>query len=74
MQHAHSIDHLQHSHVFDEGNPLVERNTLWAVVLTAGMMVIEITGGWMFNSMALLADGWHMSSHTLALGLSLLAT
>jgi cation diffusion facilitator family transporter len=37
------------------------------------MMVVEITGGWYYNSMALLADGWHMSSHTVALGLSLLA-
>lgn len=62
-----------HSHVFDEGNPLAERNTRWAVVLTALMMVAEITGGWLFNSMALLADGWHMSSHALALGLSVLA-
>lgn len=62
-----------HSHVFNEGNPLAERNTLWAVVLTTIMMVIEIAGGWLFNSMALLADGWHMSSHALALGLSVLA-
>ena len=63
----------RHSHVFDEGNPLAERNTRWVVVLTALMMVAEIFGGWMYNSMALLADGWHMSSHTLALGLSVLA-
>ena len=62
-----------HSHVFDEGNPLAERNTRWAVLLTAAMMVAEIVGGWLFNSMALLADGWHMSSHALALGLSVLA-
>ena len=62
-----------HSHAFDEGNPLAERKTLWAVLLTALMMVVEITGGWVFNSMALLADGWHMSSHALALGLSVLA-
>ena len=62
-----------HSHRFDEGNPLAERNTLPAVVLTAVMMVVEIAGGWYYNSMALLADGWHMSSHTLALGLSLVA-
>jgi cation diffusion facilitator family transporter len=62
-----------HSHVFDEGNPLAQRRTLWAVILTAIMMVAEISGGWVFNSMALLADGWHMSSHTLALGLSVLA-
>lgn len=66
-------DDLSHSHVFDEGNPLAERNTKWAVVLTASMMVVEIIGGWMYNSMALLADGWHMSSHALALGLSVLA-
>jgi len=63
----------RHTHIFDEGNPLAERNTRWAVVLTAIMMVAEIAGGWMFNSMALLADGWHMSSHALALGLSMLA-
>ena len=63
----------RHSHVFDEGNPLAERNTRWAVMLTAVVMVVEIIGGWYFNSMALLADGWHMSSHALALGLSVLA-
>jgi cation diffusion facilitator family transporter len=62
-----------HRHVFDEGNPLAQRRTLWAVILTAAMMVAEVTGGWLFNSMALLADGWHMSSHALALGLSVLA-
>jgi cation diffusion facilitator family transporter len=67
------VDDWRHSHVFDEGNPLAERNTRWAVVLTAIMMVAEIIGGWMFNSMSLLADGWHMSSHALALGLSVLA-
>lgn len=66
-------DYRQHTHVFDEGNPLAERNTRWALTLTACMMVAEIFGGWVFNSMALLADGWHMSSHALALGLSVLA-
>ncbi|HCF7130534.1 CDF family iron/cobalt efflux transporter AitP [Pseudomonas aeruginosa] len=64
---------LRHSHRFDQGNPLAERNTRWAVLLTASMMVAEIAGGWLFNSMALLADGWHMSSHALALGLAVLA-
>lgn len=63
----------EHSHAFDDGNPLAEKNTRWAVILTACMMVVEILGGWWFNSMALLADGWHMSSHALALGLSVLA-
>jgi cation diffusion facilitator family transporter len=64
---------MRHTHVFDEGNPLGERKTRWAVLLTAVMMVAEIAGGWIFNSMALLADGWHMSSHALALGLSVVA-
>lgn len=73
MQTSTSLGDGQHSHIFDEGNPLAERNTLWAVVLTALMMVVEIAGGWVYNSMALLADGWHMSSHALALGLSVLA-
>jgi cation diffusion facilitator family transporter len=72
MMNDHKIE-CMHSHVFDEGNPLAERNTLWTVILTSVMMVAEIFGGWMFNSMALLADGWHMSSHALALGLSVLA-
>ena len=63
----------QHTHVFDEGNPLAERKTRWAVMLTVIMMVVEIAGGYAFNSMALLADGWHMSSHAVALGVSVLA-
>jgi len=54
-------------------NPLAEKNTLRAVILTAVMMVVEILGGWYYNSMALLADGWHMSSHVVALGLALFA-
>jgi cation diffusion facilitator family transporter len=41
--------------------------------ITAVTMVIEIASGWWFNSMALLADGWHMSSHALAIGLSAFA-
>jgi cation diffusion facilitator family transporter len=64
---------LRRRHDFHDGNPLAERNTRRAVLLTAVMMVVEITGGYVFNSMALLADGWHMSSHALALGLSALA-
>ncbi|MFM4703133.1 CDF family Co(II)/Ni(II) efflux transporter DmeF [Aeromonas bivalvium] len=62
-----------HQPVVHQGNPLAERKTRWAVLLTLVMMVAEIGGGWFYNSMALLADGWHMSSHALALGLSVLA-
>ena len=59
-----------HSHVFDEGNQAAERGTRAVLWITAVMMVIEIAAGWRFNSMALLADGWHMSSHVLAIGLT----
>ena len=72
VRHAPSLN-LPPPHVFDQGNPAAERNTRWAVLLTVVVMVAEIIGGVLFNSMALLADGWHMSSHALALGLSLLA-
>src|SRR5262245_63197884 len=58
---------------FDTGNPLAEANIRRAFWLTTVMMVVEIVGGWWFNSMAVLADGWHMSSHSLALGLSVFA-
>jgi cation diffusion facilitator family transporter len=70
---APSAGRLCHVEAFDAGNPFAERSTRWAVVLTAATMVAEIAGGWTFNSMALLADGWHMSSHALALGLSAFA-
>jgi len=66
-------DPWRHTHDFDEGNPLAERNSRWAMMLTLVMMVAEIIGGWYYNSMALLADGWHMSSHALALGLAVAA-
>lgn len=73
MQHAAHPQDGHHDHQFHEGNPLAERNTLRAALLTVAMMVVEIAGGWIFNSMALLADGWHMSSHALALGLAFFA-
>jgi cation diffusion facilitator family transporter len=62
-------DHL-HVHVFDLHNPVAERRTRQVMWLTAVMMVVEIVAGTWFGSMALLADGWHMSSHALALGVS----
>jgi cation diffusion facilitator family transporter len=50
-----------------------ERRTWMVVALTAVMMVVEIAAGSWFNSMALLADGWHMATHAGAMGLSALA-
>jgi len=62
-----------HDHVFDRGNAAGERGTRAVAWLTALMMVVEIAAGWVYNSMALLADGFHMSSHALAIGLSAFA-
>ncbi|MFT3907776.1 MAG: CDF family Co(II)/Ni(II) efflux transporter DmeF [Steroidobacteraceae bacterium] len=59
-----------HTPLMHGGNPTAERRTKLVVLLTAVMMVIELSAGWLFHSMALLADGWHMSSHVIALGLS----
>jgi len=59
-----------HVHIFDTHNPLAERRTRQVMWLTAAMMVLEIVAGTLLGSMALLADGWHMSSHALALGVS----
>src|SRR5258708_3545709 len=67
------IDSGKHSHVFDDGNLAGERSTRRVMILTAAMMIVEIVAGLMFNSMALLADGLHMSSHATALGVSALA-
>jgi cation diffusion facilitator family transporter len=50
-----------------------ERKTLWVVLLTAMAMIIEIGTGLITGSMALLADGIHMSSHVFAIGLSWIA-
>ncbi|MDP2768957.1 MAG: CDF family Co(II)/Ni(II) efflux transporter DmeF [Giesbergeria sp.] len=63
----------QHHHIFDQSNPMAERGTRAVMWITAVAMVLEIFAGWWFNSMALLADGWHMSSHTVAIGVSAFA-
>lgn len=73
MNTSQTSDDLAHDHIFDQGNPIAEKKTVWALALTTVMMVAEIISGYAFNSMALLADGWHMSSHSVALGLSVLA-
>ena len=62
-----------HDHVFHTSNEAAERSTRVVMWITAITMVAEITAGWWFNSMALLADGWHMSSHAVAIGLSAFA-
>lgn len=74
MSFDSEIEARAHDHVFlgkrhDEN----ARRTLWVVVLTAVMMVGEIAAGLAFNSMALLADGFHMATHAGALGIAAIA-
>lgn len=71
--HTENLTDWTHDHVFDSGNDAAERSTRMVMWITAVMMVVEIAAGWWFNSMALLADGWHMSSHAVAIGLSAFA-
>lgn len=56
--------------MFDSGNQLGERRTRWVLALTLLTMAVEIAAGWWTGSMALLADGWHMGTHALALGVT----
>ncbi|WP_427913227.1 CDF family Co(II)/Ni(II) efflux transporter DmeF [Ramlibacter sp. MMS24-I3-19] len=61
------------SHAFHTADEAAERSTTLVFWITAFAMVAEIAAGYWFNSMALLADGWHMSSHALAIGLAVFA-
>ena len=71
--HNDTLSNWLHEHVFDEGSHAAERGTRLVMWITLATMVVEIGAGWWFNSMALLADGWHMGSHALAIGLSAMA-
>ena len=72
--HSQSIDEFRHSHVFlGDTHERNERKT-WAVIaICAAMMFAEIVGGWWFGSVALIADGLHMSTHAGALLIAALA-
>jgi cation diffusion facilitator family transporter len=59
-----------HRHAFGDVNPLAEKRTRLVALMTVVMMVAELVAGWLSHSMALLADGWHMGTHALALGLA----
>ena len=71
--HTENLSNWIHDHVFHVSNEAAEKSTRIVMWITALMMVVEIAAGWWFNSMALLADGWHMSSHAVAIGLSAFA-
>lgn len=74
MSFDSELEELTHDHVFlGDAHDRNAQRTLWVVLLTTGMMIVEIAAGVMFNSMALLADGFHMATHAGALGVAALA-
>lgn len=71
--HAHTVENWQHNHNFYVKNEKGERRTHYVLILTAITMVVEIIAGSIFGSMALLADGWHMSTHVAAFMITIFA-
>ncbi len=72
--HSHTLDSWRHEHVFlGAGHDHNERRTWLVVGLTSATMVVEIAGGLVFGSMAVLADGLHMSTHAGALAIAAFA-
>jgi cation diffusion facilitator family transporter len=71
----HRTDHsrFRHSHDFVLDSSVAERRTRIVIAITAAMMVLEISVGIASNSMALLADGWHMGTHVTAFLITALA-
>jgi cation diffusion facilitator family transporter len=73
VSQTHDLSRWAHRHEYGTGNAAAERGTRLVMWITIATMLVEIVAGWWFNSMAVLADGWHMSSHALAIGLSAFA-
>ena len=67
---THDLSDYTHNHAFDAGNRAGEVRTWIVVGITAVTMVAEIVAGWLTGSMALLADGWHMATHVVALSIA----
>ena len=57
------LEKFEHDHHFIIDSGQAEKRTKMVVLLTLLMMIFEIAGGYLFGSMALLADGWHMGTH-----------
>ena len=80
MSTHHHPDHnghrlsSRHDHFFlGENHQRNEKRTWMVIAITVTMMIIEITAGNLYGSMALTADGWHMSTHAAAMLIAALA-
>lgn len=71
--HTDDLSAWRHRHAFHTASEAGERGTRLVLWITLATMAGEIVAGTLFNSMALLADGLHMSSHALAIGLAAFA-
>jgi len=71
--HSFTLHKWQHEHNFRIDNEQAERKTWLVIGITVVMMVIEVGCGYLFGSMALLADGWHMGTHAAALSITVFA-
>lgn len=71
--HSSTLHQWQHSHSFKVENIQSEKRTKLVIFITVIMMAVEISAGYMFGSMALLADGWHMGTHAAALSITVFA-
>lgn len=70
-KHDHVHAHGSHDRSHDVA--LGRRGLIVALSITATIMIVEIIGGWLANSLALISDAGHMFTDTMALGLSLFA-
>ena len=71
--HKHTLDKWKHHHNFVSINEKGERRTKQVLVLTVITMIAEVAAGVVFGSMALLADGWHMGTHSAAFAITIFA-
>jgi cation diffusion facilitator family transporter len=71
--HIHTLDRWRHQHDFGFIHEKGEQRTKQVLVITAVTMIVEIIAGSIFGSMALLADGWHMGTHTAAFAITIFA-
>ena len=73
MGHHHGHGHHHHGHGHSHGHSANKKALLLSFILITSFMVIEVIGGLLTNSLALLADAGHMLSDAASLGLSFFA-